>query len=198
MPENTTALPDNYSLLMEVALQKDKKTAVLVNVFAVVLMVLCIVPMFFIYDIPSLIADYFDNMDLRSMLLTISTVIGILVYLILHELTHGAVMYLMSHVKPRYGFTGVYAYAGSDVYFNKRSYIIIGLAPVILWGVVLTLCMIFIPSWFWVYFSIQVMNISGSAGDIYISAKTARMDKGILVRDTGVEMSYYINSVHGQ
>ena len=39
MPENTTALPDNYSLLMEVDLQKDKKTAVLVNIFAVVLMV---------------------------------------------------------------------------------------------------------------------------------------------------------------
>ena len=34
-------------------------------------------------------------------------------------------------------------------------------------------------------------NVSGAAGDFYIAWKAARMPAGVLVQDTGLEMTFY-------
>lgn len=61
----------------------------------------------------------------------------------------------------RYGFTGLYAYAGSEAYFTKKRYFIIALAPVAVWGVVLlALCMLVPAPWFWTVYLIQIGNIA--------------------------------------
>lgn len=39
--------------------------------------------------------------------------------------------------KVKFGYTGVYAFAGSNDYYTKGAYLIIALAPVVVWGVVL-------------------------------------------------------------
>ena len=52
--------------------------------------------------------------------------------MILHEIIHGGFMKAFSGLKPRYGFTGLYAYAGSDALFNRRQYLIIAFAPVVI------------------------------------------------------------------
>ena len=92
----------------------------------------------------------------------------------------------------KYGFTGMYAYAGSNEdYFPKRQYICIALAPVILWGVIFAALQILLPEWEWVIWFLQIMNIGGAAGDLYVTAKVAGMSKTILVMDTGVNMTVY-------
>ena len=114
------------------------------------------------------------------------------IYLVLHELVHGITMKLCGTKKVKYGFTGLYAFAGSDDYYDKKSYIIIALAPVVFWGIVLAVINAFVPeSWFWVVYFIQISNISGAAGDMYVTLKFSKMPKDILITDNGVGMKVY-------
>ena len=73
------------------------------------------------------ISTLFDMSDgLLSYAIKWGVFIGLmLVYMVLHELVHGVFMKRFSGVKPNYGYTGMYAYAGSNAYFDKKSYIII-------------------------------------------------------------------------
>lgn len=56
------------------------------------------------------------------------------VYMVLHELVHGACMKVFGAKKVRFGFTGLYAFAGSIEYFKKAAYIVVALAPLVVWG----------------------------------------------------------------
>ena len=94
--------------------------------------------------------------------------------------------------KVKYGFTGMYAYAGSDDYYDKKSYIIIALAPIVVWGIVLAIINVLVPyEWFWVVYLIQLINLSGAAGDLFVTVRFSKMPKDILVRDYGVGMTVY-------
>lgn len=187
---STPALPDGFREIFRINLQKDKKTAVFVNVFsgllaaAMILIGNCFVSIFTLFEAADGLKDYI----LRLMLL----LIGMLVYLILHELVHGICMKAFGAKKIRYGFTGMYAYAGYDGYFGRRAYIIIALAPIVVWGIVL-LVLSFLVSrpFFWVVFFVQSINISGAAGDLYVTYKIMKLPKDILIRDTGMEMTVY-------
>lgn len=186
---NTTELPANYREIYALDLQKDKKTALIVNVIAVGLMLAT----FIIGRLFVPLSDTFVSDEPVAMLLRLGIMfVGMFAYILLHELVHGICMKRFVDTKINYGFTGLYAYAGCDAYFNKRSYIIIALAPIVVWGVVLLLLGIFLPaSWFWVVWLIQVTNISGAAGDIYVTCKFAKLPGDILVHDTGVAMTVY-------
>lgn len=117
---------------------------------------------------------------------------GYAAYVVLHELVHGVCMKYFSGAPVRYGFTGLYAYAGSEAYFTKKRYFIIALAPVAVWGVVLlALCMLVPAPWFWTVYLIQIGNIAGAAGDFYVVWRFAAMPPDILVRDAGVDMTVY-------
>ena len=86
----------------------------------------------------------------------------------------------------------MYAYAGSDAYFGKKPYIVIALAPVVVWGVVLLILNLLAgDGWFWVVWLIQVSNLSGAAGDLYVTAKLSKMSADILIQDSGVSMTVY-------
>lgn len=114
---------------------------------------------------------------------------ALIVYIPLHELTHGAVMFALSGVPPKYGLKLPYAYAGSTVWFDRASHIVTALAPVLLWGAALQAAIALLPpEWFWPLWIVQISNLSGSAGDIYCAWKLARMKGDILIQDTGVRM----------
>ncbi len=183
-------LPMDYKEIFSVNLQKDKKIATIINVGATLIAVLMVVPMHFyipittLFDFSQGIKDYFA----RFIVLMVSMV----AYLILHEAVHGIAMKMCGTKKVKYGFTGMYAYAGSDDFYDKKSYIFIALAPVVLWGIVLAVINCFVSdNWFWIVYFIQIFNISGAAGDIYVTAKFSKMPGDILVKDCGVGMTVY-------
>ena len=183
-------LPGNYREIWHLDLLHDKKDLILVNGVGVVLMVLLLgagnwmVPQEALFDLEGGLIPYV----MRFVVL----ILGVFVYTLLHELVHGVLMRRFSGVRPRYGFAGTYAYAGSDAYFNKRDYIIIALAPVVVWGVVLAILTAAVPySWFWPVWFIQVTNLSGAAGDLYVTWRFAALPPDILVRDVGVAMTVY-------
>ncbi len=187
---NQSSLPQDYEQIYELDLQKDKKLAVFVNLLAIVIAVVMTVPMCFLVPITTLF-DMSQGIGAYSIRF-ITIAVSMIVYMVLHELVHGAFIRIYSGKNATYGFTGLYAYAASNSFFNKKSYIIIALAPIIILGIVLLILNIAIPiSWFWVIYLIQIMNISGAAGDMYVTVKFSRMPKDILVFDHGVGMKVY-------
>ena len=184
------ALPEGYGEKMQINLQKDKKTALKVNVGAGVAMAVLAV-------IGHLIVPIREALDVEPMgeyfLRLAVLVLGYAAYIVLHELTHAAAMKLLGAHKVRFGFTGLYAFAGAEHdYFDKAAYITTALAPLAIWGMVFTVAMILAPvDWFWVLYFLQIANISGAIGDVYVSFVTARMPSDVLVRDTGVDMTFF-------
>ena len=183
-------LPESYKEIYSVDLQKDKKMALLVNAMAVIIAILMAVPMNSFVPISSLFSmeDGFGSYFLRFFAL----ILLIIAYMVVHELIHGVAMKICGTQKIKYGFTGMYAFAGSDDYYGKGAYIFIALAPVVLLGIVLAAVIPFVPDeWFWVFYFIQITNISGAAGDFFVTVKFAGFPKDILVKDYGVSMVVY-------
>jgi hypothetical protein len=172
-----------------VDLAKNKKQFVFVNVLAIVLMVGVLVLGYFWKGI------HYDEDNLWSGLIALIVAFaGYFAYIFLHEMTHGAVMYLLGGVKPKFGVKlPFYAYAGGNVYFSKGQYIAVALSPVLLWGVVFgVLCALFYGAWFWCFCFLQAGNIGGAAGDFFVTVKTIFYPETVLVYDTGVAMSFYL------
>ena len=183
-------LPEGYKEIFSVNLQKNKKTAVLINTVAVVIGLVMGISMHFHISIATLF-DMEKGLGAYSLRFAALLILN-LIYIILHELVHGITMKICGTKKVKYGFTGIYAFAGSSDYYDKRNYIIIALAPVVLWGIVLGIINAYVPEdWFLVEYLIQIANISGAAGDMYVTAKFSKMPKDILVTDNGVEMKVY-------
>lgn len=204
MVSNTLLLPTGYHELMKVDLQKDKKLALFINVGSLLILAAMVVPAAIICP-PTVIISFSENpnealngflLDILDVLLWwIPLLIGVIVYFVLHELTHGICMKAFAKVKVKYGYTGLYFFAGSEAYFNKKSYIIIALAPVVFLGIILlVLNLLCGVSWFWTIYLIQAMNISGSIGDLYVTVKFLRLPSDILIQDTGVSMTVYSKS----
>lgn len=185
-----SALPEGYREIYAIDLQKDKKMALVVNLIAAAIALVLVVPMLFLVPISGL----FDMTNgLGAYVARFAGLIGLmLLYMVLHEFVHGIAMKLYGTKKVNYGFTGMYAFAGSDDYYGKGAYIFIALAPVVLWGAVIAVVNPFVPEkWFWVVYLLQVINLSGAAGDFFVSVRFCRMPKDILVKDYGVGMMVY-------
>ena len=183
-------LPEGYREIDTVDLKKNKALAVFVNVLAVVIAVAMVIPMHFIVPI-----DFLFSME-EGMQAYMFRFVGLLVllilYMVLHELVHGIAMKLCGTKKVKYGVTGVYAYATSDDFYDKKTYIFIALAPVVLWGIVLAVVNLFVSGpWFWVVYFIQISNLSGAAGDLYVTVKFSRLPSDILIQDYGVGMTVF-------
>ena len=187
------SLPAGYREIYSVNLQKDKKAAVLINVLAVLIAAAMVVAANFFIPISELFQmdTGLRNYWIRFLVLIVS----IAVYMCLHELVHGIVMRACGTKKVRYGFTGMYFFAGSDDYYGKKSYIAIALAPIVVFLFVLIPINFAVPrDWFWVVYFLQICNIAGAAGDMFVTVKFAGMPKDIVIRDSGVGMTVYSRS----
>ncbi len=188
--KTVAVLPDGYTEYYSVDLQKDKRTAVFVNLFAAVIAIIMAFSMCFYIPFATLFSmeSGLGAYIVRLLSLIVLTVL----YLVLHEAVHGVAMKLCGTEKVKYGFTGLYAFAGSDDYYGKKAYIFIAMAPVVFWGAVLAAINVFVPEeWFWVIYFIQIINVSGAAGDIFVTVKFSRFPKDILIKDSGVGMTVY-------
>ena len=183
-------LPEDYGEIYSLNLQKDKRTAIIVNLLAFAIAAVMAVSMNFFVPVTS----FFDMSGgiVRYFLRLAALIVLMVLYMFLHELVHGIAMKLCGTKRVKYGFTGLYAFAGSEDYYDKKSYIFIALAPIVLWGTVLAAVNFFVPTeWFWIVYMIQLINISGAAGDLFAAVKFSRMPKNILIQDSGVSMRVF-------
>lgn len=183
-------LPESYNEIFSVNLQKNKKVAIVLNIVATAVALIMVVPMCFVVPISSLFSmeEGIGRYILRFSVILICSVL----YLLLHEAVHGIAMKICGTKKIKYGFTGMFAYAGSKDYYDKKSYIFIALAPVVLWGIVLLIINLLVPyEWIWVVYIIQVSNIGGAVGDFYVTFTFSRFPSDILITDSGLGMTVY-------
>ena len=187
-------LPEDYGEIYSLNLQKDKRTAMIVNLLALAIAAVMAVSMNFFVPVTS----FFDMSGgiVRYFLRLAALIVLMVLYMVLHEMVHGIAMKLCGTKRVKYGFTGLYAFAGSEDYYDKKSYIFIALAPIVLWGTVLAAVNFLVPTeWFWIVYMIQLINVSGAAGDLFATVKLSRMPKDILIQDSGVSMRvFYIGN----
>ena len=124
--------------------------------------------------------------------------VGMVVYIFVHEGVHGFFIKIFSGRPPFYGRDlkkGMF-YAGSRCFFGRFAYVVIALAPLMVWGIVIALMLSELSaksSQFWWYlYAIQIFNFTGSAGDVYITWRILRMPKEVFLQDAGTSMKFFL------
>ena len=169
---------------------KSNKQMLIVNGISLGIVLIMIFVMNFFVPINTILGDGENLGDLAEKLIILAGLM--FVYVILHEAVHGITMKIFGAKRLKFGFKSMYAYAGSDEYFGKIEYIVIALAPVIVWGIVFVVINAVVPaSYFWFVYVLQIINVSGAAGDIYVSIRFAGLDRAVLIQDTGTSMIVY-------
>lgn len=185
-------LPHGYRLAARIDLIKNRLQLLLVNGLAIVLMLLTIAAGIFLQPQGADNALRMTDDPWGFALKALAAALGMLIYIVGHEAVHGVCMWLCSRHEPHFGFSLAYAYAGSQLYFAKLPYMVIAIAPVVIWGILLGLLAVLLPAaWFWPVWIIQVTNISGAAGDFYVFARMIHQPASVLVQDTGTAMSLW-------
>ena len=184
---NFKTFPKGYRQIEVMDFVRNRKQLMIVSVSAIAVMaVMIVLGLLFFPTRPSwdfLKANWWAWIVLAGMHIA---------YVLLHEITHGLLMHALSGVKPKYGLKLPYAYAGSTVWFDRRSHGLIALAPLVLWGVVLFVLERMLPGhWFWLLYTVQIANISGSAGDVYCVLHMLRLPRDIVIQDTGTRMRIF-------
>ncbi|MDL5350146.1 DUF3267 domain-containing protein [Microbacterium sp. zg-YB36] len=114
------------------------------------------------------------------------TLLALLVYMALHELSHGVALQLMTGVRPTYALRFPFLTTGTDAYLNRRTAVIAALTPVIVWGLVLFAALTTVPQdcRLTVYI-LLTLNFAGSAGDFVEVYVASRQPAGALIQDDG-------------
>lgn len=197
LPDAIEVLPKNYKLGYTLDMQKSNKKAILINLIAILVAVALVVPMIFLVPLKNVfdLGDQSGKAIFLYILRFAVLLIGSFLYIILHELTHAIFMKIFGAKKISFGFTGFFAYAGSEhEYFKKWPYIIIALAPVFVFGTIFAIVCPFIykTSWFWIIYFFQVQNISGAVGDIFATLMFIKAPSDAYIKDEGTKMELYV------
>lgn len=192
MKKAVQELPVGYKKAFTMDLEKDKRLSLLVNGISLAICLVMGIVMHLFVPVFQLVMPQEGEPFWAGLPRVGVAFVALFAYIFLHELTHGVAMKLFGATKVNYGFTGVYAYAGSNAYFYKGAYILISLAPIVIWGIVLVIANLLVPyNWIWTIYFIQIMNVAGAAGDFYVAIKLARSPSDVLVYDEGVGMVVY-------
>lgn len=188
---NFPALPASHRLVKTIDLQQDKRLSLRLNAASVILCaaLISLMALFCPLELFPASADTVWEYAAPALLLVVLSA----AYVLLHELVHGLFFHLYSKDRVRFGVHFLYAFAGMpNWYFDRRSYLVIGLSPVVLLGLALLLPLFFLQgSWFWIVYLIEVLNLSGSAGDLYVFYWMIRLPNDLLINDDGMNMRFY-------
>ena len=178
-----------YKECTKIDLVKNKKEALLVNIYGIIIMVVMAV------FIPLLIMGGIIEFNLETTfpLFFIVLIISLILYIPLHEIVHGIVLKKYTDEKLSFGWKLVYAYCGSkEAVVDRKEYYAVALAPLLVFSVVFISLMVLNPSLSLVWYVMEIMNVSGSVGDIYVSIKLRKeKSRDILITDSGTDMSFW-------
>lgn len=180
---NTNQLPINYELKDSYDLKQTKLNLIIQTIFIIIAAIF--MSSVFIFNIEF-------NSEYHGLLIAGFTMTLVLIYMTLHELTHGIFISLLSKTKSTYKFRFPFLTTGTHAYFNKKSFIIICLAPSILWGIVIGVSIKFTPNNLLLSLYILLgLNFAGSAGDYLQVFLISRTSIDSLIQDDGKVTSIY-------
>ena len=131
--------------------------------------------------------------DLNPFLSFLVTVLLVLIYMSLHELTHTLFIKIFSGSLPSFRIRFPFLSVGSEATFKRSEFIVIALAPVLLWGALLIILLFVIPERFFLsIFILVIVNFAGSGGD-YVQAYIAfNSHAHTLFQDNGKKTTLFI------
>ena len=124
---------------------------------------------------------------------------GLFLYIVLHELVHGAAYKLMTHEKLTYGFTLSVAYCGvPHIYVYRKTALITLLAPFVTFTIIFGLLIAVLPDIYskflaWMLCSIHIGGCAGDLYNTYLYLFKFR-DPETLMQDTGPKQTFYLPS----
>jgi hypothetical protein len=190
----TNIRPDNATLVYSFNLLKNKRAFWLLQIPAL-LGFLIFGFLFLWWTIwlrPGLFSSFSTGLVFRLVDLLFMVMI-FAVFIVLHELVHGAFFWIYSRSRPRFGFRGGYAYAAAPGWFFPRSqYLVIALAPLLLLSILGMVLVAVVPAGALaaILFG-MVANAAGAVGDMWIAFKVIRERRKILIEDLGDGMNFY-------
>ena len=190
-----TELPEGYEEVMRVDVQ-DKRFAVILNIAAIVITALIVAAALRIMR-PR---DFTDDLTLSGML---AFFLLFVVYIVLHELVHGAAYKLLTGQKLKFGLTLGAAYCGvPDIYVYRSASLIALLAPFVVFNAVFLAMALLLPDQWSRFFSalLFAFHFGGCAGDLYMTLlfMTRFRDGRTLTRDFGPAAAYYRPKERGE
>jgi hypothetical protein len=179
------ALPENYQEVLSWRVTGKPMRVIALNIFGVILFI--IFGMIFssmAIRLGKMPSEGNFRLGLGEMGLAI---VGIVVTLVLHELTHGLVMQMFG-ASPKYGiiWKGLMLYATSPGYaYRRNNYVVIALAPFVFISVLVILGMWILQGTAWVVLLAVcgVVNASGAVGDMWITMIVLRYAATAYVMD---------------
>lgn len=126
-------------------------------------------------------------------------IVSLLLYLVFHELTHGAVYKAMTGEKLSFGLTINCAYCGvPNIYTYRKTALAALVAPVALFSAVFLALMLWayvsFPQYYALCSLLFAAHFSGCCGDLYMMYLLLFKFRSpsVLVRDTGPELFLYL------
>ena len=182
---NSAQLPPNYQFDMKMDLKKDKKINIAIQgLFLLVVALMIGLAMWLHFPTKS---------DWSTVVTILVTVVMCAVYMIMHELIHGVFLKLFSSVNPKYFVRFPFLCTGSEAYFNKRSFCIVALAPVIILGILLFAMLVLLPTdYFLSIYIVTALNFAGAAGDYFQVLAISKLSPAALIQDNGKETKVFL------
>ena len=182
-------LPDGYDLYSVIDLKTNKKDNLFVTIGSVVIMAVMFIAAYFTKGVYILASIGWVKIIINIVI----AFVGSVVYIFLHEATHAAFFKIFdTKCRLRFGFKAAMAYCASDGYYKKVPYLAVALSPVVIWTLLLLIPCLLVPlTYFWGVFFIQIFNVSGAAGDLYVTVKILTAPKKALILDNGTDMEIY-------
>ena len=196
-------LPQGY-VEAKVIDAKDKKFAIIFNLIAVAVLIITVVVTWFALfsQFDESFADILVNRILSdnvwaNLARIVIFMVVIVVYVILHELTHGFVFKVMTKQKLTFGLTLSVAYCGvPNIYVYRKTALLSLLAPFTVFLPVFLVPMFFLQNYFDILlFAFMLgMHIGGCSGDLYdtILFLFKYRDPSTLMNDTGPKQVIYV------
>ena len=133
---------------------------------------------------------------MQKMLLFIG---AMLLYIVLHELVHGAAYRMLTRRKLSFGLKLTCAYCGvPDIYCYRRTALISLLAPFTVFTIIFATLALFLDDTILRAFSVVLlgMHLGGCSGDLYDTwlYLTRFRDPLTLMRDTGPAQTFYVKA----
>lgn len=121
-------------------------------------------------------------------------VLSIIGFIVAHELIHILFMsvFALGKVNVRIKFPTIAV--GSDAYFNRTQYIVIALAPVIVLGLAISICLLILQYKFLLAI-LLVLNFASASGDYILTFYALKQEKNTYFVDTAEKTLIYKQEV---
>ena len=185
MINNQSVLPAGYDVRTTVDLKTDRKIAAGIQVVFLAIAV-AMVGLALILGLPL-------SSGFSIWVTTVMTVAACLAYMALHELTHAGVLRWCSGSRPTIAFRFPYLIVGGQGYLTRRRFLLVDLAPVVVWGLVLVTLLLTLPQEFFLsVYIVMILNFAGSSGDYFQAYAIAQLPPTALIRDDGRVTTVYL------